>query len=103
MQASSYSGSDVVPASSCPVRVAWTIGLSTAELVVEDRPPAGLGHPLERLEVVVRRARAAVEVQDGELPLPFAVADDPVPGLVAAEGDVALGAVHLSAARIGRS
>src|SRR5437879_978682 len=75
-------------------RVVREVGLSTAELVVEDRPPAGLGHPLEGLEVVVGGARATVKQEQRQLPLLLSVADDPVPGLVAAERDVPFGAVH---------
>ena len=39
-----------------------------ADLVVEDDAPAGLGEQLERLEVVVQRARPAVQASRGSFP-----------------------------------
>src|SRR6266498_3793654 len=42
-------------------RILGEIGLPAAELVVEDRAPARPGERLERLEVVMRRTRPAVE------------------------------------------
>src|SRR5581483_1186432 len=50
---------------------------------------------LEWLEIVVRGAGAAMEEKQRQLAGRFAVADDPVPGLVAAERDLPLGRVHV--------
>ena len=71
-------------------RVVGQIRLPAAELVVEDRPTAGGDQRFQRLEVVVRRAWAAVEEQDGELSCVLSASDDPVPRLVAVERDPAL-------------
>src|SRR5947209_15930300 len=70
------------------------VGFSTAELVVEDRAPAGRSHCLERLEIVMRPAGAAVQIEDRQLPFGLAVSDDAVPRFVAPEGDVPLVVVH---------
>src|SRR5919198_181222 len=69
--------------------VVWQVRLPAAELVVEDRAPARARERLERLQVVVRAARTAVQKQDRELSLLLAVADDAVPGLEAAERQAA--------------
>ena len=84
-----------------PQRLVRAARFPAADLVVEDRPPARLGHPLEGFEVVVRRSGPSVEQQERELALVLALADDPVPGLEPAERDVAVGALHLSASRTG--
>src|SRR6266545_1558899 len=75
-------------------RILGEIGLPAAELVVEDRAPARPGERLERLEVVMRRTRPAVEEQHGELPSLLRVADDAVPDLVAAKGQPPLDRAH---------
>src|SRR5205823_8382683 len=72
-------------------RVVRKIGPAAAELVVEDRPPPCRGHPLERLEVVVRAARAAVQAEERQLAGLLALADDAIPRPVAAERDEAFG------------
>ena len=77
-------------------RVVREVGLSTADLVVEDHAPPALGHRLERLEVVMRPARSPVQAEERQLSLILRFADDPVPRPVLAERDVALGPLHLS-------
>src|SRR5919198_1984908 len=72
-------------------QVVGEVGPPAAELVVEDRAAAGPGHPLERLEVVVRAARPAVQAKERQLAGFLAVADDAVPRPVAPEWDEALG------------
>src|SRR5207302_8063614 len=72
-------------------RIVGEIGLPAAELVVEDRAAAGLGHPLQRLEIVVRPAWASVQQEERRLARLLALSDDAVPRAVAPEGDEALG------------
>ncbi len=50
--------------------VVGQVGLATAELVVEDNPPASdLGECLQRLEIVMCRPGATVQEDDGQLSL----------------------------------
>src|SRR4029453_1681970 len=70
------------------------VGASRAaatKLVIEHDAATVLGEALERLEVVVRRSRTAVEAEERHAALR---ADVAVPGLVAAEGDAPLGFPH---------
>jgi hypothetical protein len=72
----------------------WVVGAvraAAAQLVVEDDAAAALGEALERLEVVVRGSRTAVEAQEYDAALR---ADVAVPGLVAAKGDAPFGFPH---------
>src|SRR4029453_3929342 len=71
--------------------IVGAIRLSAPQLVVQDDAPAVRGQLLQRLEVVVRRARAAVEAEERHAVLRAEVA---VPGAVAAEGDAPLGLPH---------
>jgi hypothetical protein len=73
------------------VRIVGPVGVATPELVVDDEPPALLDEPLERLEVVVRGARAAVETDQGNPALRPEVA---VPGVEPVERDTSLDDPH---------
>jgi hypothetical protein len=65
------------------------VGAPAAELVVEGDGTPALGQPLQGLEVVMRRAGAAVEAEERVAAVP-ALPDDPVPGSMPVEDDVPL-------------
>src|SRR5918995_1932748 len=73
------------------LRVVGAVRVSAAELVVEDHQSTPVRQPLERLEVVVRRAGPAVEAEQR---VPVLRADVAVPGLEAAEGNPPLDRFH---------
>ena len=75
-----------------PVDVGRPVGAAAAQLVVDDDAAALLGEPLERREVMVRRARPAVKADERIGPW-LVVADDaePRPVTVVAEPALVLG------------
>jgi hypothetical protein len=73
------------------LRIVGPVGAAAPELVVHDNAPAFQGQPLQRLEVVVRRAWPAVEAEERHAILR---ADVSVPGVVAAERDAPFGLPH---------
>jgi hypothetical protein len=70
------------------VRGVQPVRAAAAELVVEHDLPTGRGHFLERMEVLVGHARAAVNAQ--QRPARTTLADDPETGLVTVGGCVTL-------------
>src|SRR5450830_1585183 len=75
------------------------VGVAAAELVVEDDPTPGARPLRERLKVVVRHARTAVQQDQRQLAGGLAVTDHAVPRAVAAEEDEALADRRIGAHR----